>query len=151
MSESLSRIRGVQQVQRALQSVGIEKLDRVICSRDPLALKMRGSLTGVPRTSGVKAWQFPVILKCEDASEADDGIQFYVSVGEPSTKVEAHAHSDGDGLHIVASGSVLFGDFELTSGDWLYVPKGEKYSFEYGLNGAITIQAHCCCCMRCDG
>jgi len=72
--------------------------------------------------------------------------QFYISRAAPNSRVAEHAHHGGDALRFIAEGSVRHEGVELEAGDWMYVPKGARYSLEIGARGAIMCYCYCCSC-----
>lgn len=147
---NLKRADGVARIQEALRKSGVDIAGKILTSKDPEAVKLREHLQTPDGKDGLTIWQLPVILRCTDAVSAkntdEDGVQMFVTVAEPSAKVAKHAHTEGMGIHFVASGSITAQGKELTTGDWLFVPAGAAYSFDVGAQGAVTIQCHCCCC-----
>jgi mannose-6-phosphate isomerase-like protein (cupin superfamily) len=79
-------------------------------------------------------WQLPVHL--------DGPALFFLTVVPPGGIVTMHAH-DRDMFRVVVSGSIILHDGrELKSGDWMFVPNDEEYSFRAGLNPGAIIY-HC--------
>ncbi|RBP50754.1 cupin domain-containing protein [Arenicella xantha] len=70
----------------------------------------------------------------------------YISSGAPYTKVPKHSHDEGAGIRFMISGSIHFGDVELTQGDWMYIPAGAGYEFEVGPQGATMCYCYQCSC-----
>ena len=71
----------------------------------------------------------------------------FFSVGNPDVLVPEHSHDEGDGLRIIISGSVYYENKELKSGDWMFIPKGLKYSIKTGPLGATMFYIYQCCCV----
>jgi hypothetical protein len=65
----------------------------------------------------------------------DEGGFMYISESPPNTEVPEHMH-DGPLVRVVMSGSINHSGKELTSGDWMYVPQGQRYGFSTGAAGA---------------
>lgn len=146
----LTRADGVKRIEAALKKTGIKIGKRVVTSRDKdmQLLRERLVVTNVP--SGFSKYQLPVTLRCVDAMSATgtdaDGVQFFVTIAQPNSKVNTHSHNEGAGLRMIAGGSILFKKQELTAGDWMYIPKGVPYEFQVGPQGAIICYCYCCCC-----
>ncbi|MEP3476420.1 MAG: cupin domain-containing protein [Hyphomicrobiales bacterium] len=70
----------------------------------------------------------------------------YISTGAPGVKVPSHSHDEGDGIRIMISGSIHYGEKELTQGDWMFIPAGVPYEFEVGNQGATMCYCYGCCC-----
>jgi quercetin dioxygenase-like cupin family protein len=68
----------------------------------------------------------------------------FISVAAPNVKVPEHTHNEGAGLRFIASGSITYKDTELNAGDWMYIPKGAKYSFQVGALGATMFYCYHC-------
>jgi len=47
----------------------------------------------------------------------------------------------------VSSGSITYAGQELPQGDWMFIPKNTRYSFEVGSLGAVLCYCYCCCCV----
>jgi hypothetical protein len=96
----------------------------------------RLKVTNVP--SGVKKWQLPIVL--------DGKTGFYISAWQADTVIPKHSHEEGAGIRFVLEGSVLYGNVELVTGDWIYIPGGVEYSLGAGERGAVVISGYECCC-----
>jgi quercetin dioxygenase-like cupin family protein len=72
--------------------------------------------------------------------------QLFLTIAAPETAAEEHSHDEGDGIRFITSGSIIYKGMELTAGDWMFIPKGEKYSFMTGRMGANMCYCYCCCC-----
>lgn len=146
----LTRMQGVQRIQSALKRAGITLGKRVITSRDADMTRLREALrvTNIPK--GFQKYQLPVILRCADkvsfTNTDADGVQFFVTLAQPHAKVGKHSHNEGAGLRFIAGGSITYKNQELTSGDWMYIPKGAAYEFNVGPQGAVICYCYCCCC-----
>jgi len=134
---------GINRITSALQSVGIQDLSKdggpVITSRDAIASRLKESLKihGLP--AGFEKWQLPVYFLGE-------GAQFFISVAAPRATADEHAHDNGAAMRFIVSGSITYGGQELTQGDWMFVPKGSRYSFAVGEQGAVMCYCYKCCC-----
>jgi len=111
---------------------------KILTSKDveKAGLDDKLNITNIP--SGFKKSMLPVFL--EKAST------FYISHGEAGTEVPEHSHDEGDGLRVILSGSIRYGDSELKEGDWMFLPAGQKYSFSVGERGVTMFYCYSCCC-----
>jgi hypothetical protein len=119
---------GLERIRRAVKKVGLKVDGQIITSRDAGVSELRTILgtNNVPK--GFQKWQLPVFLACQS--------QLFITLAEPFAKSPRHAHKEGDGIRFIASGSIIYEGKELTSGDWMFIPKGKPYSFEAGPFGA---------------
>jgi quercetin dioxygenase-like cupin family protein len=114
---------------------GIVVKDRVITSRDPGMSDVRYALRRPDMPPGIHSWQLPI--------ELDERSFLFMTVAEPGAVVPSHSHTR-DLFRLVISGSIILDNVELKSGDWMFVPKGTKYSYTAALNpGAVTFHAYC--------
>lgn len=135
---ALTFAQGVQRVEGANKKAGFDYKSKITTSRDKGAVSATKSLIVSNVPGGFKKFQLPVVI--------DGASQVFLSVGAPDTKVPAHSHDEGDGLRFITSGSIIYNGQELTAGDWMYIPKGKKYSFEVGPHGATMFYCYQCCC-----
>jgi hypothetical protein len=70
----------------------------------------------------------------------------YISSAAPGATVEPHSHDEGDGIRVMLTGSIRFGERELRAGDWMFGPAGQKYEFTVGPTGASMFYCYACCC-----
>jgi len=68
-------------------------------------------------------------------------------LAKPNAVVREHAHTKGS-LRIILSGEYKFtglpaGDMTLKAGDWIYIPKGQKYGYVTGPDGAASACPYC--------
>ena len=134
---------GIERVKQALRAHGLSTQGKtIVTSRDEGYLKLSETLRcpSPSLPSGFVKFQLPVYF------EGGPGSQFYLSVGNPYTKVGRHSHDEGDGLRFIISGSIIYQGKELVSGDWMFIPKGAPYSFEVGPRGAQMFYCYQCCC-----
>ncbi|MEW7847260.1 hypothetical protein AB2N08_01045 [Massilia aurea] len=93
------------------------------------------------QVDGVDHWFLP-FAPLMPSNESKDGRYFaWISTLTPNTVIPSHSHTMeklGD-MKVVISGSIFHDDEELTAGDWLWIPAGEKYTFTVGSKGATTI------------
>lgn len=131
LSACLSEIRKIQ------EKIGLEA-NRIITSRDEIIRKNSRlfEVTNVPE--GFRKERLPLHLPKEST--------LYISTGAPGTKVPRHSHDEGDGIRFMISGSIQYGDRELTAGDWMFIPAGADYEFTVGPRGATMCYCYCCCC-----
>lgn len=129
---------GLQRIRRAVQKAKVPTTE-IITSRHPAVVHAQRPLEtrNVPG-SGFRKWQLPVYL--------DRPSQLFVTVADPDVEVPEHSHDEGDGIRFIAGGSIIYGDYELAPGDWMYIPARAKYSFRVGPAGAVMCYCYCCCC-----
>lgn len=128
---------GVKRIQSALSKGGHKLGSRIITSRDADAVKLCNLLaidSGLPK--GITKWQLPFYVESG---------QFFITTAEPGVKVAEHSH-DEDGVRFIISGSIVYDGIELSSGDWMFLPKGKRYGFKAGLLGATMCYCYACCC-----
>ena len=136
---------GVDRITSALKSLGIDDLSAagkpVLTSRDPSGRRLKDvlKLQGLP--SGFQKWQLPVYFA------GGEGAQFFISVAAPGAQADEHAHDNGPAIRFIAGGSITHGGQELTAGDWMFIPKGTRYSFTAGDHGAVMCYCYPCCCV----
>jgi hypothetical protein len=124
-----------QRIKDALQKIGYDLEKQIVTSRDREAVRLRRELATRNVPEGFTKWQLPVELR---------PCFVFVSVAAPNAKVPEHSHEEGGGIRFIASGSILYKGKELTAGDWMYIPKGAKYSFEVGQFGATMFYCYAC-------
>ncbi|MCG7363509.1 cupin domain-containing protein [Roseomonas sp. ACRSG] len=111
---------------------------KIITSKDKEVRDALGSLDVSNVPSGFTKWRLPVYL--------NEGSTFYFSYAPSGTTVPEHSHDEGDGLRVIMNGSIVYNDVELTSGDWMFLPKGQRYSFKVGKMGVGMFYCYSCCC-----
>jgi hypothetical protein len=122
-------------VKDALQKVGFDIEKQIVTSRDREAVQLRKELATRNIPGGFSKWQLPIdFARCFA----------FISVASAEVKVPEHSHDEGSGIRFIASGSIIFKGKELTAGDWMYIPKGAKYSFEVGPFGATLFYCYQC-------
>jgi hypothetical protein len=124
-----------QRVKDALRTIDLDMEKQIVTSRDKEAIQLRKSLGTRNIPGGFTKWQLPI-----DFSRCFA----FISVASPDAKVPEHSHEEGSGIRFIATGSILYKGKELTSGDWMYIPKGAKYSFEVGPFGATMFYCYQC-------
>ncbi len=122
-------------VKDALQKISFDMEKQVVTSRDKEGVQLRKELATRNIPDGFSKWQLPLdFARCF----------MFVSVASPDVKVPEHSHAEGSGIRFIASGSIVYKGKELTAGDWMYIPKGAKYSFEVGPFGATMFYCYQC-------
>ncbi|MGN6602964.1 MAG: cupin domain-containing protein [Ginsengibacter sp.] len=128
---------GEEKVRQASKEAHLKIGDKIITSRDAHAITAVNLLSVDNIPGGFKKWQLPFVMERS---------QLFISVGSPDSKVPEHSHDEGDGIRFIMSGSIHYNGMELTGGDWMYIPKGVKYSFRVGPLGVAMCYCYCCCC-----
>jgi hypothetical protein len=129
---------GIQRIESALEKTGLRLGKKILTSRDPRVREAAEVLKVKNIPGGFKKWQLPVYLNGPS--------QMFLSIGAPDVDVPAHSHDEGDGLRVIIGGSILYDGRELTEGDWMFIPMGEKYKFKVGPGGASMFYCYRCCC-----
>ncbi len=127
----------VKEVQGATTGFPIGK---ITSSRDDAVLKAAKALSVSNVPGGFKKQQLPVMF------DGGPGAMFFLSVGSPDVEVKSHSHDEGDGLRFIVSGSIAYDGKQLSAGDWMFIPKGQKYAFTVGPHGAVMAYCYQCCC-----
>ncbi len=128
---------GVSRVQSALKKANINIAKKILTSKDKESIKLVNLLVVDNIPGGFIKWQLPFVM---------DKSQLYISLGSPGAKVGLHSHNEGDGIRFIASGSIIYNGQELIAGDWMFIPRGKKYSFRVGPFGASMCYCYCCSC-----
>ena len=128
---------GVKRVQAALKKAGLDMNKGIVTSRDRAAIEATKLLTVPNVPKGFIKWQLPIVLQPS---------QLFLSVGNANVEVKEHSHDEGAGVRFIISDSIQHDGRELIAGDWMYIPKGQKYSFTVGPHGATMGYCYCCCC-----
>ena len=133
----VSFYQGAIRVDSVVRKLGVDLRKKVLTSRDPEAQELRKLLpvTNVPK--GFTKYQLPFVLSDS---------QLFVTHAPAGAKVAEHSHDEGDGVRFIAQGSVIYKGTELAEGDWMFIPKGVRYSLEIGARGAVMCYCYCCCC-----
>lgn len=129
---------GKARINNALEKVGHKMRAGILTSRDAVAVKLCNLLGVAERElpKGFSKWQLPFYL---------EGGQFFITSAAANSSVGEHEHDD-DGVRFIISGSIYFDGIELVAGDWMFIPKGARYSFKVGPLGASMCYCYCCCC-----
>ena len=125
--------KGVRRVKAVWEKYRNNLTGRIFHSREPLIKEMVEELQRDTLPTGFKQWQLPIVLGLNG-----DPVLGFITVGEPNAKIPRHRHEKDSLFRIVISGSVFFGDVELTAGDWMFVPKGKAYSLTAGPLGCVS-------------
>lgn len=128
----------LQRLQEATKAAGLDIDKSIITSRDPVVKKLLQSLEVTNIPGGFVKVQLPVSF--------DGPTTTYMSFGTPRTKVPAHSHDEGAGIRVIMFGSIKYKGQKLTAGDWMYIPKGQRYDFEVGNMGVGMFYCYQCCC-----
>ena len=128
----------LERMREAVDKVGAPIDGSILTSRDEAAVALRTALRIDNVPEGFEKYQLPVYL--------DGASQMFVTLAQPGLRVPEHSHDDGDGIRFIAGGSIIYEGKELTAGDWMFIPKGQRYSFEVGPQGAIMCYCYRCCC-----
>ena len=131
--QELSFEQGSEHIRAALRKANVDIENAIITSRDPWAAQMREELRMSGQPSGVEMWLLPVVLNRS---------LLFVQVLAPNAEVPEHEHVRGAVFRLVISGSIRYKGIELTAGDWMYVPRGQSYSFSAGSAGATVMYPH---------
>jgi hypothetical protein len=137
-ADHLSADEGLKRLKDLTTAAGFSQRDRIITSRDEDVRKIKQDLTISAVPGGFHKWQLPVYLP--------EASQLYLTVAEPNAEVPEHSHPEGDGIRFVVSGSVHYGNHELVSGDWMFIPAGVPYKLRIGELGAVLCYCYCCSC-----
>ncbi len=128
----------VQELRAIQKEFGIDT-GKIVHSKNPTVAKLmydKLAVRNVPE--GFTKTMLPVHI--------DGASTLYISSAAPHAKVPRHSHDEGEGIRFMVSGSIHFGDLELTEGDWMYMPAGAEYEFEVGPRGATMCYCYSCCC-----
>jgi quercetin dioxygenase-like cupin family protein len=130
---------GLERIRRAVEGTGLDQTRGIITSRDDRAREAQQTLKTSEVPDGFAKWQLPVYLGKPS--------QLFITVAQPDAEAPEHSHDEGDGIRFIASGSIIYNNVELTTGDWMFIPAGTKYSFKAGAFGALMCYCYCCCCV----
>lgn len=128
---------GENRVQQAREKSNLKIGEKIITSRDKYSIAAVNLLSVSNVPGGFKKWQLPFVM---------DRSQLFISIGSPDVMVPEHSHDEGDGIRFIMTGSIYYNGHELSSGDWMYIPKGVRYSIKVGPFGASMCYCYCCCC-----
>jgi hypothetical protein len=128
----------LERVQAALGARGRELNAGIVTSRDVDAGDLRRELAIDNVPDGFRKYQLPVMLPEQSF--------MFITTAEPDVEAPDHAHEEGDGIRFIAGGSIIYEGTELIAADWMFVPRGARYSFKAGPMGALMCYCYCCCC-----
>jgi hypothetical protein len=131
---------GLERIRRAAERTGLDQSSSIIISRDENAREAQQLLETDLVPDGFIKWQLPVYLGKPS--------QLFITVAQANAEAPEHSHDQGDGIRFIAGGSIFYNDIELTAGDWMFIPAGQRYSFKAGQFGALMCYCYCCCCAR---
>lgn len=129
---------GLERIKHACKKAGLDQKRGIVTSRDKHAKEAQELLKVGNVPCGFVKWQLPVYL--------DRPSQLFLTVAAPDADAPEHSHDEGDGIRFITGGSIVYNNVELTTGDWMFIPKGTRYSFKVGAVGAIMCYCYCCCC-----
>lgn len=130
-------LEGEEKIKEARKEANLKSDNKIITSKDKHAIAAVNLLSVDNVPGGFKKWQLPFVLGKS---------QLFISIGSPDTKVPEHSHDEGDGIRFIMSGSIYYNGIQLTGGDWMFIPKGAKYSMTVGPLGVSMCYCYCCCC-----
>ena len=129
---------GADRIKAALKNHNIVIKDKVITSRDEGIDDVLYELRRTDMPPGIQSWQLPIIL--------DEDTFIFLTAAEPGAIVPSHTHKR-DLFRVVIKGSIITDGKELKPGDWMFVPKGARYSYHAAYSGsdggAITMHFYC--------
>ena len=131
--QELTFEQGSERIREALRKAEVDFENTIVTSRDPWAERLRKELRMTNQPSGVTMWQLPVVL--------NQSLLFLQTL-EPGTVVPEHEHVRAAVFRLVIRGSINYNGTELNPGDWMYVPRGQSYSFSAGNAGATVMYPH---------
>jgi len=124
---------GSERIREALRRANVDIENTIVTSRDSWAEHMREELQMINQPGGVSMWQLPVVL--------NQSLLFLQKL-DPGAVVPEHEHVRAPVFRLVISGSIHYNGQELKAGDWMYVPRGQSYSFSAGSAGATVMYPH---------
>ena len=128
---------GAVRVERVLAAQKINVDSKILTSQDRESRALRELLPVSAVPEGFKKWQLPFVF---------DKAQFFMTEAAPGADANEHAHEGGSGIRFILSGSITHNGVELKAGDWMYIPRGARYSFKVGPHGATMGYRYQCCC-----
>lgn len=129
---------GLERIRSALAKAGGGGRDGIVTSKDKSMREATRSLRIENVPEGFAKFQLPVYM--------DRPTQLFVSVGAPGADVPEHSHDEGDGFRYIVSGSITYKGEELSAGDWMFIPRGQRYAIKIGDLGATMFYCYQCCC-----
>jgi hypothetical protein len=125
-------------VQKALKELGLTFGDKIVTSRDSFMPALLKKLRKTTLPDGFEQWQLPIVL----GGAGDCPVMLFMTIGHPNAKVLNHRHKNDSLFRIVLSGSIIYKGTELFAGDWIYIPRGHRYSFTAGRFGFGCVVMH---------
>ena len=105
---------------RIREATGVSDENEIVTSRD----ERRQPLPGRQMPPGIEQKLLAVSLPGKM-------LAFQTSF-EPNVVLPSHSHADAATFRVVLEGSLYYGDVELKTGDWMYVPAGKSYEIRTG-------------------
>jgi mannose-6-phosphate isomerase-like protein (cupin superfamily) len=118
---------GVRRIRHVLREHGFE-LGQILTSRDKGMEAVVNELKRSHLPPGIQQWQLPVAV---------GGTFAFRTVAESDAVIPEHSHR-ANLFRVVVSGTAIYRDAELKTGDWMLVPKGEPYSLRAASNRGFT-------------
>ncbi len=137
VKEHISFKKGEEKIKEALNQSKMDFQSKIFTSRDAESVELCNLLKVDNIPAGFKKWQLPIVLGPS---------QLFISIGAADAEVPEHSHDEGDGIRFIMSGSIIYNGKELNAGDWMYIPKGKRYSMKVGPFGATMCYCYCCSC-----
>lgn len=131
--QELTFEQGSERIREALRKAEVDIDNTILTSRDAWAERLRDELRMTNQPGGVSMWQLPVLLNQS---------LLFLQVLEAGAVVPEHEHVRAPVFRLVISGSIHYNGIELKPGDWMYVPRGQSYSFSAGSAGATVMYPH---------
>ena len=130
LEEEDGQLKGVRRVMQALKKHGVAPRRGVLTSRERGVEDTREDLRRTHMPPGFEQWQLPVALG------PDKNVLAFMTKAEPNAEIPEHSHRV-ELFRVVVSGSVFYGDQELTAGDWMSVQAGSSYGLRAGRDGCV--------------
>ncbi len=127
----------VERILKVVKGTELESCTKIFTSKDKEVQEAIKQLRVKEILNGFYKWQLPVFFS--------DGVVIWITIGNPEAVIHDCQHDNGSGFKFIGCGSIVYNDIELTAGDWMYIPKGEKYSFQVGKFGATMLYCYECC------
>ena len=108
----------------------VELGDKVITSRDKIAIDAMNNMASFGKIRGFHSWQLP--FSFPDAN-------CFITIGEPGLEVPQDLNFPANQLKVVLRGSISYEGMDLISGEWIYIPNGRNCDFKAGLEGVVVI------------
>lgn len=128
-------LEGIIRVREALKTIGLDVSKNIFTSRDDAVVSILERLKINIMPMGFEQYQLPILMPSKDN-------MYFITTGKPNAQFPTHQHIKDDGFRVIISGSIIYKDLELISGDWIYVPQGASYSFIVGASGCIIFHGY---------